>query len=332
MRAPLHPLFVIAMGVLFAPLARGQGASAPPPTSPVAPAPTSAAGAEAAPVPTAAMPDVPSEAPPPAPTAPADEGAGQPPAGVPPAPPIPPQQSQPIPPPAPGPPPVGMLGTQVATPGEAQTNAPYGAPQPTPGFGLGIELGVGMAAGGRFPASEVASQRSVEEAVDATFGLAFWLGSRRMVYGLAVERTGLGKDHFATSSTGETLQASYGADSLSLLGRWYFADVRPAFYLGAAVGPAFGTVRATGTHAPEGGFVEPGQPYECSRIGTVGATASLSAGVEFEIVKGLSLVTDARATGFFLSNSANTFDGCAPGTGPALVGLLRLGASYRFDL
>jgi hypothetical protein len=79
-------------------------------------------------------------------------------------------------------------------------------------------------------------------------------------------------------------------------------------------------------------YVTPGESYECSATGTVGGTASLSVGAEFEIVKGFSVVTDARATGFVLSGSSSTFGGCAPGTGPALVGVLRLGASYRFDL
>ena len=128
------------------------------------------------------------------------------------------------------------------------------------------------------------------------------------------------------------MTASYGANALSLLGRWYLADVRPAVYLGASIGAAYGTVRATGTRAPDGVFVSPGESYECSDIGRVGGTASLSAGAEFEIAKGLAIVADARATGFVLSNSASTFGGCAPGTGPALVGVLRLGASYRFDL
>jgi hypothetical protein len=195
---------------------------------------------------------------------------------------------------------------------------------------LGIELNAGIVAGGRFPQNETG--RTVEEAIDSTFGASLWLGSRRLVVGLAAERTGLGKDHYATNANAETMEASYAVDTFSVLGRWYFADVRPAMYLGLSVGAALPTEHTIGTRAPDGVFVTPGEPYSCSASGTVGATAALTAGVEFEVAPGLSLLADARAAGFFMSRSANAFGGCAPGTGPAVIGAIRLGASYRFGL
>jgi hypothetical protein len=185
-----------------------------------------------------------------------------------------------------------------------------------------------MTAGARFPDSQV--MRSVEEAIDATFGLSLWLGGRGAVYGLSLERTGLGKDHYAPSANGATMQANFGVDTLSLLGRWYFTKERPAFYLGVSVGPALPTARATGTRAND--FVMPGEPYSCSANGRVGGAASLSAGVEFEVAPGLALLADARAAGFLMSRSSAAFGGCAPGTGPAVGGALRLGMSYRFGL
>ena len=59
---------------------------------------------------------------------------------------------------------------------------------------------------------------------------------------------------------------------------------------------------------------------------------SLTAGVEFHVTSGLSLLADARATGFAMSRGADAFGGCSPGTGPAVVGALRFGAAYRFGL
>jgi hypothetical protein len=191
-----------------------------------------------------------------------------------------------------------------------------------------MELAAGMTAGARFP--ETQAGRSVEEAIDGTLGVALWLGGRDAVYGLSFERTGLGKDHYATGAQGDTMQASYGVDALSLLGRWYFSKERPAFYLGVSLGPALPDARATGTRASN--MVAPAQPYECSASGHVGGAASLSAGVEFEVAPGLALLADARAAGFLMSRSANAFGGCATGTGPAVGGALRLGASYRFGL
>jgi hypothetical protein len=100
-------------------------------------------------------------------------------------------------------------------------------------------------------------------------------------------------------------------------------------YLGLAVGPALPTVRATGTGAL---IVTPGGAYACSDTGKVGGAASASVGVEFEIASRLSLLADARVTGFAMSRAANAFDGCAPGTGAAVVGAARVGVSYRFGL
>jgi hypothetical protein len=187
-----------------------------------------------------------------------------------------------------------------------------------------------MTAGARFPQSQ--ALRSVEEAIDATFGLTAWLGGRGAVYGLSLERTGLGKDHYATNASGETMQASYGVDSLSLLGRWYFTKERPAFYLGLSLGAALPHERTIGTRAPEGVFVTPGESYSCSATGRVGGTGSLTAGVEFEVASRLAILADARAAGFLMSQSASSFGNCAPGTGPAFVAALRVGASYRFGL
>jgi hypothetical protein len=215
-----------------------------------------------------------------------------------------------------------------STPTQAEQGTVAGGVAAPKGLALGVELGGGMTAGARFPESQ--AMRSVEEAIDGTFGLSLWLGGRGAVYGLSLERTGLGKDHYATGTSGATMQASFGADTLSLLGRWYFTKERPAFYLGLSLGAALPTVRTTGTRATD--FVMPGAPYSCSANGPVGGAASLSAGVEFEVAPGLALLADARAAGFLMSRSNTAFGGCAPGTGPAVGGALRLGVSYRFGI
>jgi hypothetical protein len=214
------------------------------------------------------------------------------------------------------------------TPTQAEQGTVAGGVAAPKGLALGLELDAGMTAGARFP--EAQAMRSVEEAIDGTFGLSVWLGGRGAVYGLSLERTGLGKDHYATNLNAETMQTSYGVDTLSLLGRWYFSKERPAFYLGVAIGPALPHARTTGTRASDG--VAPGAPYTCSATGSVGGAASLTAGVEFEVAPGLALLADARAAGFLMSKSDSAFGGCAPGTGPAFSAALRLGVSYRFGL
>jgi hypothetical protein len=324
--------------VSFAPCALGQGTTpveAPPTTtqadtsgaahSPSVRAPAAPPATAAAPIPTV-MPASPGPAPS------AEQGPGT-------APAVPPSPSPGAP--LPGSPPGASGGTTPAPPAniaQATVSPPTdtagpGAPTKAatvPAMSLAVELAAGMTAGGRFPQSEAA--RSVEEAVDGTYGLSLWLGSRTLAVGLGVERIGLGKDHYGTNANGETKEASYGADVLSLLGRWYLSDQRPALYLGLALGPSLPTVRATGTRAPDGVFVMPGEAYTCSDDGKVGGAVSGSVGVEFEVATGLSLLADARATGFAMSRSPDAFGGCAPGTGPALVGAARIGASYRFGL
>ncbi|HVW29491.1 MAG TPA: hypothetical protein VHC69_29205 [Polyangiaceae bacterium] len=222
------------------------------------------------------------------------------------------------------------LGEATTTPAEHAAPSTGNAAPPPKGLALGIELNGGMTAGARFPASQ--ALRSVEEAVDGTFGASVWLGGRGAIYGLSLERTGLGKDHYGTNANGETMEASYGVDTLSLLGRWYFSKERPAFYLGLSVGAALPDERSTGTRAPDGVFVTPGESYSCSASGRVGGAASATAGVEFEVANRLAILADARAAGFLMSKSADAFGGCSPGTGPAVIGALRIGASYRFGL
>jgi hypothetical protein len=281
---------------------------------PAPPTPQASAPEESAPVAVGAQ--APAQGPSPG-AVPVPEPAPGPPAQPAPppfSPPFPPQQQPAIP--------------GGSTPTQAEQGTVTGGVAAPKGLALGLELGAGMTAGARFPDAQV--MRSVEEAVDGTFGLSLWLGGRSAVYGLSVERTGLGKDHYATSASGATAQASFGVDTLSLLGRWYFTKERPAFYLGVSLGPSLPTARATGTRAMDG--VMPGEPYSCSATGRVGGAASLSAGVEFEVAPGLAVLADARAAGFLMSRSDRAFGGCAPGTGPAVGGALRLGVSYRFGM
>jgi hypothetical protein len=241
-----------------------------------------------------------------------------------------PAPSPPATPPPEAPPVPADFGSATTTPPERAIPARGPAAPPPHGLALGVELDAGFTAGGRFPETEAG--RSVEEAVDSTFGLSVWLGGRGAVYGLSAERTGLGKDHYATNAQGETMEASYAVDTLSLLGRWYFSKERPALYLGGALGLAMPTERTVGTRASEGLFVTPGESYSCSATGRIGGAANATVGVEFEVAPGLAVLADARVAGFVMSRSANAFGGCAPGTGPALLGALRLGVSYRFGL
>ena len=322
----------IATATSLAANARAEGTT--PPAAP-APAPAPAETAVAPRPVETPTPAVPAPVTPPAPTAaPSPDQRAEPPVLVPEPAPVPaPEQPQPSPPTAPAPvapPPPAQLGAATTTPAERAIPSLTPPAPPPPGLALGVELAAGMTAGGRFPQTETG--RSVEEAVDATYGLSVWLGGRGAVYGLSLERTGLGKDHYATNANGETMEASYAADTLSLLGRWYFSKERPALYLGLSLGAALPTERTTGTRAPEGVFVTPGESYSCSATGRIGGTASASVGVEFEVANRLAVLADARVAGFLMSRSASAFGGCAPGTGNALGGALRIGVSYRFGL
>jgi len=196
------------------------------------------------------------------------------------------------------------------------------------GATFALELGGAFDASARFPKSDAG--REVDEAVDGAAGLGAWIGSRSALYGITLERLGLGKDHYGANASGETLNASYLVDTLWLAGRWYFTETRPAVYLSLAAGPALPRVRATGTHASTDALVVPPAAYECSRAGRVGAGVALAAGGEFDISESWSLLGEARFSGHFLSGGTDAFSGCAPGTGPAVAGLLRLGVSYRF--
>jgi hypothetical protein len=191
-----------------------------------------------------------------------------------------------------------------------------------------LELGGALDVSARFPRDD--SARNVEEVVDSAVGIGGWLGSRSAVYGLAVERIGFGKDHYATNANGETLNATYLADTLWLAGRWYFTEDRPAFYLSLAAGPALPEVRATGTRAPAAALVVPPESYECSRMGRVGLGVAGAAGAEFDIAKSWSFLSEARISGHFMSSASDAFSGCAPGSGPAVTGTFRLAFAYRF--
>jgi hypothetical protein len=201
----------------------------------------------------------------------------------------------------------------------------------TRGSELSLELGGAFQAGGHFP--EASQGRNVEEAIDSAIGLGAWLLPRSSwSVGLAVERIGLGKDHYETDSRAQTTNASYLADTLWLAARTYFSEERPAFYLGLAAGPALPHVRATGTRATTAEFTRPPDPFQCSSAGRVGAGVAAAAGVEFDIGDDWSLVGEARGTAHFLGKSAAAFDGCAPGSGTAIGGSLRLGIAYRFRI
>jgi hypothetical protein len=191
-----------------------------------------------------------------------------------------------------------------------------------------IELGGALDVSARFPRDNGA--RDAEEVVDSAVGIGAWAGSRSALYGLIVERTGFGKDHYSTNANGETLNATYLADTLWLAGRWYFTDARPAFYLSFAAGPALPEVRATGTRASAAALVTPPEAYECSRMGRVGLGVGAAAGGEFDVAESWSFLAEGRLSGHFMSSAGDAFSGCAPGSGPAMAGTLRLGVAYRF--
>jgi hypothetical protein len=237
---------------------------------------------------------------------------------------------EPIPPPA-QPAPPEPAPAQPAAISPATAPAPSAAVAPTvrvTSTAFALELGGAFDVSARFPKDDAG--RQVDEAVDSAVGLGVWVGSRAALYGLTVERLGLGKDHYAANTNGETLNASYLADTLWLAGRWYFTGDRPAFYLSLAAGPALPRVRATGTRASTDALVVPPQSYECSRAGRVGAGVAFAAGTEFDLAESWSLLAEARFSGHFMSGATDAFSGCAPGTGPAVAGVLRLGLAYRF--
>lgn len=239
--------------------------------------------------------------------------------------------ADPMPPPrAPNAPPVAP---PAATPTPSAAEKPEGEPASRRDHGteMGVEIGGAFEAGAHFPNDN--GLRTVEEAVDSALGVGLWLIPwSRWAVGLAVERVGLGKDHYATDASGQTLNASYDVDTLWLGGRFYFSADRPAFYLGLAAGPALPRVRATGTRATTDQFAVPPQPFECSATATIGGALAAAAGVEFDIANAWSLGAEGRAVGHFLGSSPTAFDGCAPGTGPAVGGSLRFGFEYRFGI
>ncbi len=212
-----------------------------------------------------------------------------------------------------------------------EENAGIGEPvsRKTRGSELSFELGGAMQFGAHFP--DASALRNVEEAIDGAFGLGAWVIPRSSwALDVAVEHIGLGKDHYATDSRGQTLNASYSVDTLWIGGRLYFSEERPAFYLGLAAGPALPRVRASGTQVTPAPFTQSPQPFQCSATGDVGGGAAASAGVEFDLGDAWSFVSEARGVAHFLGKSS--IDGCAPGSGPAVSGSLRIGIAYRFQI
>ena len=236
----------------------------------------------------------------------------------------------------------------TVTPPSAPVYQPYYAPVPTyPSASVAgdtgttttastsktfvsIEAGAAFDGAARFPANE--SARSVEEAIDSTLGIAAWVGSRRLAFGLAFERIGLGKDHYATDGAGQVLDAEYLVDTLWLGGRYYFSQSRPAVYVTGQVGPALPEARATGTRQSSTPLAAPPSPYQCSDSGTVGVGFAAAIGAEFDVARDFSFLTEAKATAHALSQSGSAFNGCAPGTGPAVGGSIGLRLAYRFGL
>jgi hypothetical protein len=193
-----------------------------------------------------------------------------------------------------------------------------------------LELGAGPDVNGRFPNSDRTGDS--EDRVDGVVGLGAWLDfGRSLQLGLYGQYAGLGKEQFAITPSGESLDANYAAMTLWLAGRFFFDARRPAFYLTAALGPTLQRVRATGTRsgAP---FVAPGTSFQCSDIGGLGAGALLAAGLEAELAGGLSLLGELQGAGHLLSGADDALDGCAPGTGPAIYGVARVAFAYRFEL
>lgn len=329
----------------------------PPPTPASSAAPPSSA---AAPTPPAGVPaTAPSATPSAVPLAPSAPSSAAPPASPPAAPSATPTYVSPTAPaytapptqnvsgvasaPAPAPstptPPVYQPGPYYApaatyptasVAGAADAGTTAGASLSTSRTFITIEAGAAFDGAARFPANE--SARSVEEAIDSTLGIAAWVGSRRLAFGLAFERIGLGKDHYATDGAGQVLDASYLVDTLWLGGRYYFSQTRPAVYVTGQVGPALPEARATGTRQSSTPLAAPPSPYQCSDSGTVGVGFAAAIGAEFDVARDFSLLTEAKATAHALSQSGSAFNGCAPGTGAAVGGSVGLRLAYRFGL
>jgi hypothetical protein len=193
---------------------------------------------------------------------------------------------------------------------------------------LSIEIGAALDAAGHFPGDE--SGRNVVEAVDSTLGAGAWLGSRQMAFGLAFERSGLGKDHYGADPNGQVLNASYDVDTVWIGARGYFSETRPAFYLSGQVGPSLPEVRATGTRTAALPLSAPPTPFQCSDSGRVGIGFAAAAGAEFDMSEDFSLLAEAKVGAHVLGTSQSGFGGCAPGPGPSVSGALGLRLAYRF--
>lgn len=318
-------VFVVA---ILSGVSKAQTAPPAPPVTP--PPPTDGATPVAPPAPEAPAPGTPGEQQP-RPKVP------EPPPQVVQPPPAPPPSAQPTPestvPVRPARTGVSFAARASGAPASLSQDENAGVGEPvsrkTRGSELSLELGGAMQMGAHFP--EDSQARNVEEAIDGAIGLGVWVVPiSRWALGVAVEHIGLGKDHYATDSRGQTMNASYAADTLWIGGRLYFSEERPAFYLGLAAGPALPRVRASGTRATTSEFALPPEPFECSATGGVGGAAAASAGVEFDLGDAWSFVSEARGVAHFLEKS--TIDGCAPGSGSAFSGSLRIGIAYRFQI
>jgi hypothetical protein len=61
----------------------------------------------------------------------------------------------------------------------------------------------------------------------------------------------------------------------------------------------------------------------------VGLGLAAALGVEFDVARDWSLVSDARFAGHVLSTNSSEFGTCAPAAGSALSGTVRLGVQLR---
>jgi hypothetical protein len=190
-----------------------------------------------------------------------------------------------------------------------------------------LELGAGFIGAGRFQSD--APGRSNQEAVDGMYGLGAMIGNRSALYGLAVEVAGLGRDHFSTANGSTTVNAAYHVDTLWVQGRWYFSQARPAVFLTAAAGPAVPVAKATGTRPSDNPVVAPPVAVQCTETGKVGLGLAAALGVEFDMARAWSFVSDARFAGHVLSRDSSEFAGCAPAVGSALSGTVRIGIQLR---
>lgn len=325
--------FVVA-ALASAPAALAQpaaGAGEPAGASPPAEATktetgTTTAGVPAASAPAAAPGPAPAEVPSPAQTSPGAAPASAPSPEAPPA--------APVAPSAPSQTAAQRPGAVPEPPAEdpstlrATTAVDAGVAAADPGrVRFALELGAGFSGGGRFPSDTL--PRSNQEAIDGAYGLGAFVGNRSALYGLAVEISGLGRDHFGSANGATTINASYRVDTLWLQGRWYFSERRPAFYVSGAVGPALPVANATGTRPSNEPLVAPPVPFQCTETGKVGLGLSAGAGAEFDVARDWSLLGDARLVGHVLSRDSAEFGACAPATGSALAGTVRVGVQLR---